>query len=489
MRILFIAPEVAPFVKEGGLADVVGALPIALSRLGHDVRVLCPRHGGMRTADDWVRRKEILYVPTGAGMHYAGLWEAPLDRQKTVPVYFLEFDEYFARGEIYHGPWGAHGDNDRRFAFFARSAFEVCHALDWIPDLVHCHDWTTALVPVYLNETFNTGAWEGTASVFTIHNLQHQGHFSAGLLDFAGLPGHLLRSDSLESYGGLNWMKGAVYNANKITTVSPTYAREIRTPEGGFGLDRILDFKGGDLVGILNGIDTETWDPSRDTALPEPFSVDAPAGKARAKETLQESFGLEVRSDIPVFGVVSRLFHQKGLDLLVSVVERMANSGRMQLVVLGSGEKWEEDMFRAAAARHPGVVGVEVGFSEQLAHLVIGGSDFFLMPSRFEPCGLGQQYAMRYGTIPLVRRTGGLADTVIPLGAEGATGFLFDEAQPHKLLETIFEAVSVWEYAPDEIDRLRERGMRRDASWEKAAREYSDVYDWALAARRGVPSL
>ncbi len=485
MRILFVAPEVAPFVKEGGLADVVGALPIALARLGHDVRVICPLHGGMRTGEGWNRRDEILYVPTGAGMHYAGLRETSLDPGKRVPVYFVEYDEYFARGEIYHGPWGAHGDNDRRFAFFARSAFEVCHLLEWIPDVMHCHDWTTALVPVFLNEVFTAREWAGTASVFTIHNLQHQGHFAAGVLDFAGLPRSLLRSDALESYGGLNWMKGAIYHANKVTTVSPTYAAEIRSPEGGFGLDRILDFKGADLVGILNGIDMDTWDPAGDPALPEPFRADDLSGKAKAKELLQESFGLARRPDLPVFGVVSRLFHQKGLDLLVSVVERMADSGRMQLVVLGSGEKWEEEAFRNAAGRHPDSVGVMIGFDERLAHLVIGASDFFLMPSRFEPCGLGQQYAMRYGTVPIVRRTGGLADTVIPLGREGATGFLFDEAQPHRLLDSIFEAVSLWEFAPDEMDRLRKRGMERDASWENSARQYADVYRWAVASRRG----
>lgn len=485
MRILFVSPEVAPFVKEGGLADVVGALPLALARQGHDVRVVCPRHGGLRIGPDWHRQDGVLYVPTGAGTHYAAVWETRLADGAAVPVYFVEFDEYFARGEIYHGPWGAHGDNDRRFAFFARSAFEVCHMLDWIPEVLHCHDWTTGLVPVFLNTLFAGGPWSGTASVFTIHNLQHQGHFARPVLDFAGLPESVFREDGLESFGGLNWMKGAIYHAHKITTVSPTYAREIRSEAGGFGLHRALDFKGADLVGILNGIDTETWDPEADKALPAPFDADDRSGKDAAKRRLQESFGLAVRPDLPVFGVVSRLFHQKGLDLLVSVVERMADSGRMQLVVLGSGEKWEEEGFAGAARRHPGTVGVRIGFDEQLAHLVIGGADFFVMPSRFEPCGLGQQYAMRYGTIPVVRRTGGLADTVVPLGQEGATGFLFDEPQPHRLLETLFEAVALWEHAPDEVDRLRERGMRRDASWAVPAAAYADVYGWALAARGG----
>ncbi len=483
-----VAPEVAPFVKEGGLADVVGALPKALAAAGHDVRIVCPRHGSLRIGEDWTRRPGILYVPTGEGTRYASLWETPLDPGLPVPLHFVEYDEFFARGEIYHGPWGAHGDNDRRFAFFARAALETGHFLDWIPDVVHCHDWTTGLVPVFLNTLYNTGAWSETASVFTIHNLEHQGKFSAEGLSFAQLPGWVFQQAGLEDFGQMNWMKGGIYHANKITTVSPTYAREIRTREGGFGLDGALRFKGADLVGILNGIDLDAWNPSADPHLEAHFSPGNFAGKDAVKAGLQREFGLEENPHLPVFGVVSRLFHQKGLDLLASVVERMADSNRMQLVLLGSGEKWEEDSFSRAAARHPGAVGVHIGFSEALAHCVIAGSDFFIMPSRFEPCGLGQQYAMRYGTIPVVRRTGGLADTVVPVGEEGATGFLFDEPHPHPLLDRIFEAAALWEHAPDEIHRLRLNGMARNASWEESARQYAQVYQWAMQARRGLAS-
>ncbi len=486
MRVLFVSPEVTPFVKEGGLADVVGALPPALARLGHDVRVVCPKHGGLVPGADWQRHPGVLYVPTGAGMHYAACWETSLDREGRVPLVFVEYDEYFARGEIYHGPWGAHGDNDRRFAFFARAALEVCAAAGWIPDVVHAHDWTCALTPVFLNTVLAHGVWAGTASVFTIHNLQHQGHFARGVLDFAGLPQSVFREDGLESFGGLNWMKGAIYHSNKVTTVSPTYAREIRSPEGGFGLHRVLDFKGADLVGILNGIDTVAWNPSGDPALPVPFNADSLAGKDAARKHLRKVFGLDQRPEVPLFGVVSRLFHQKGLDLLASVAGRAVGSGRMQLVVLGSGEKWEEDAFSGLAAHFPGGAGVRIGFDENLAHLVIGGSDFFVMPSRFEPCGLGQQYAMRYGTIPVVRRTGGLADTVVPCGEVGETGFLFDRADPQELLESIFHAVELWETDPDAIHRLRVNGMVRDASWSVSAKAYADVYRWAVAARRGV---
>lgn len=485
MRILMVAPEVAPFVKEGGLADVVGALPKALAAAGHDVRIVCPRHGSLRIGDRWKRREEILYVPTGNGTRFASLWETLLDDSSGVPLYFVEFEEYFSRGEIYHGPWGAHGDNDQRFAFFSRAALETCHLLNWMPDVVHCHDWTTGLVPVYLNTLYNAGPWAGTASVYTIHNLEHQGNFSPAILPFTELPPSVFREDGMESLGRMNWMKGAIYHANKITTVSPTYAEEIRTPEGGFGLDHALRFKGADLVGILNGIDMDAWCPASDPLIEEPFSDEDLSGKAAAKAGLQREFGLAENPHLPIFGVVSRLFHQKGLDLLASVVERMAESRRMQLVVLGSGERWEEESFSAAAGRHPDLIGAYIGFSEALAHRVIAGSDFFIMPSRFEPCGLGQQYAMRYGTIPLVRRTGGLADTVIPFGSENATGFLFDEPHPHQLLDRIFEATLLWEHAPEEVHRLRVNGMRRDASWSRSAEEYVQVYDWALQSRRG----
>ncbi|MGE9290268.1 MAG: glycogen synthase GlgA [Puniceicoccales bacterium] len=485
MKILMVAPEVAPFVKEGGLADVVGALPKALSVAGHDVRIVCPRHGSLKIEENWTRRPEILYVPTGEGTQFASLWQTEINHGAHVPLYFIEYGEYFSRGEIYHGPWGAHGDNDRRFAFFARAALETCHLLDWIPDVVHCHDWTTGLVPVYLNTLYRSGAWSRTASVYTIHNLEHQGNFSPEVLSYTELPDWVFKPDGLESLGRMNWMKGAIYHANKITTVSPTYAEEIRSPEGGFGLDHALRFKGADLVGILNGIDLGAWDPAQDPLLTTKFSAADLAGKDEAKAELQREFGLEVNPHLPVFGVVSRLFHQKGLDLLASVVERMAESGRMQLVVLGSGEQWEEESFSHAAWRHPNCVGTYIGFSEALAHRIIAGSDFFIMPSRFEPCGLGQQYAMRYGTIPVVRRTGGLADTVIPVGQENPTGFLFDEPHPHQLLERLFEAITLWEQAPDEIHRLRVNGMTRDASWDRSAEQYAQVYEWALAARRG----
>ena len=485
MKILMVAPEVAPFVKEGGLADVVGALPKALAEAGHDVRVICPRHGSLAAGKNWKRRDEILYVPTGDGTCYGSFWETFLDEKESVPLYFVEYDEYFARGEVYHGPWGAHGDNDRRFAFFSRASLELCQLLDWIPDVVHCHDWTTGLVPVYLNTLYRSGPWAETASVFTIHNLEHQGNFDREILAYAQLPEWVFQEAGLESFGRANWMKGAIYHANKITTVSPTYAEEIRSPEGGFGLDQALRFKGADLIGILNGIDLGAWNPGTDPFLGSSFTADDLSGKNQVKSELQREFGIEVNPNKPLFGVVSRLFHQKGLDLLASVVERIAAHGRMQLVILGSGEKWEEESFAHAAARHPGVIGAYIGFSEAIAHRVIAGSDFFIMPSRFEPCGLGQQYAMRYGTIPVVRRTGGLADTVIPMGREEATGFLFDEAHPHPLLEKIFEAVSLWEHAPDEVHRLRMNGMRRDASWDRSAEEYGEVYRWGILDRRG----
>lgn len=480
-----ISPEVSPFIKEGGLADVVGALPKALAALGHDVRVVCPRHGGLSVESSWNRRDGILFVPSGFETHYAAVWETFLDDRGQVPLYFIEYEQFFARGEVYHGPWGAHEDNGERFAFFARASLEICSFLGWIPDVVHCHDWTTCLVPVYLNTLYRGIPLARTASVLTIHSLEHQGHFPYSVFPYTGLPESVFREDGLESYGGMNWMKGGLYHATKITTVSPTYAEEIRSPEGGFGLDSVLRFKGGDLIGVLNGIDTEVWNPEVDPFLKDHyFSFEDLTGKRRLKALLQRRLGLELRDDIPLFGVVSRLFHQKGLDLLASVVERMVDQGRMQLAILGSGEAWEERCFQEAASRHPGLISATIGFDEALAHEIIAGSDFFIMPSRFEPCGLGQQYAMRYGTIPVVRRTGGLADTVVPYRTDGATGFLFDDPHPRPLLEKILEATTLWKHAPEEIKTLQENGMKRDASWASSAKDYENVYQWAVEAKK-----
>lgn len=486
MKILMVSPEVAPLVKIGGLGDVVGALPKALAARGHDVRVLCPLYGSIRRQPEWKVVLSPLVVHLPGGSWYAQVWEVPFPGAPEVRLYLLEYNLFYQRPEVYAGPWGDHPDNDRRFTFLSRAAIDLGPALGWIPDVINGHDWTTGFTAVYLNHLGAPGPLERTASVLTIHNLQHQGFCHPSVIGFAGLPASILRPDNAEMNGSVSMLKAGIYNATKITTVSPTYAREIQTSELGCDLDHILKFRGGDLVGILNGIDLHEWDPRRDPHLPQAFGADDLAGKAADKAALQRECGLAVEPDTPLFGVVSRLYDQKGLDLLAMIADRLMQNMRIQVVVLGAGDAAIENGFRAAAEAWPGRFAARIGFDNGLAHRIYGGSDFFLMPSRFEPCGLSQMYAMRYGTPPVARATGGLVDTVMPY-VEGdvgeGRGLLFEDATPGALYDTIGWATHVWYDRRDEYRELQQNGMRADFGWDEAARQYEQVYTWAAAAR------
>src|SRR6478735_1470014 len=345
LKILFVTPEVEPFVKVGGLADMTGALPKDLARLGHDVRVVSPAYSSIKSNGDWRPLTAPLGVDVGREAQWARTWETVLPGS-TVPVYFLENYDHFARPEVYTGPWGAHEDNDMRFAFLCRGALALCTQLGWIPDVIHCHDWTTGLLPRMLNTTLRDTPLGRIATVFTIHNLEHQGWSPTRVVEFARLPWSEVNRDGMESNGMVNLMKAGICHATKISTVSPTYAGEIRTLDGGFGLDGVLRFRGADLVGILNGIDDESWDPARDRALPANYSATDLAGKAVCKAKLQERFGLEQRSSVPIFGVVSRLATQKGLDLLADALPWIWDRMDIQLVLLGSGDAGLEDTFQ-----------------------------------------------------------------------------------------------------------------------------------------------
>ncbi|WP_052361864.1 glycogen synthase GlgA [Geminisphaera colitermitum] len=488
LKILFVSPEVEPFVKVGGLADMVGALPKALAALGHDVRIVCPAYGCVKIGGPgWRPRQDPLGVDVGDQAEWARTWETTLPRATTpVPVYFLEHHRFFGRPEVYTGPWGAHEDNDLRFAFFSRAALTLCLQLGWTPDVVHCHDWTTGFVPVYLNTVFQNTALRGTASVFTIHNLEHQGTFSRRALDYARLPASEFRPDSVEALGGVNMMKAGLYHATKLTTVSPTYAHEIRTPEGGCGLHDVLTFRGADLMGILNGIDTSTWSPEIDMSLPSTYSAANFNGKAVCKAALQREFGLKVDPGMAVFGIVSRFAHQKGLDLVAEALPHIVKRMHVQFVILGAGDPGLEYAFRGIAEDYRGQVGTYVGYSPGLARLVQAGSDFFVMPSRSEPCGLTQLYAMRYGTPPIVRATGGLIDTVDRYNQEtgDGTGFLFNDATPAALYNTVGWACSTYYDRPHHMRLLRRAGMSRDFTWRRNAELYVDAYHWAIQSRR-----
>lgn len=488
LKILFVTPEVEPFVKVGGLADMVGALPKELAALGHDVRIVCPAYGCVKRVGEWRARPEPLGVDVGRAAHWARTWETTLPGA-AVPVYFLENHHFFGAAEVYDSPWGAREDNDLRFAFLARGALALCQQLAWTPDVVHCHDWATGLLPLMLNTTLRDTPLGHAATVFTIHNLEHQGYSPARVINFARLPWDDFHRDQLLIGGAVNLMKAALFHATKLTTVSPTYAEEIKTPAGGFGLDPVLRFRGGDLVGIVNGIDETTWDPARDRALPANFSAADLAGKAVCKAELQRHFGLEVNPGVPLFGVVSRLAAQKGLDLLADALPRILDGMKVQVVLLGSGEGGLEGAFRWAAHAYRGRFAAHIGFDGPLARRIQAGCDFFLMPSRTEPCGLTQLYAMRYGTLPVVRATGGLVDTVDNYveGQGRGTGFVFQDATAPALLNTVGWACATYYDRPAELAGLQQRAMAQDFSWRRSAAGYVRTYRWAVERRTGRP--
>ncbi|MBI3884918.1 MAG: glycogen synthase GlgA [Opitutae bacterium] len=480
LKILFVSPEVEPFVKAGGLGDMVGALPKELAALGHDVRLVCPLYGSVKRIGAWEPVAGPLGVEVDSQTRWARTWRTTLPGT-AVPVYFIEHDEYFARPEVYSGA----GDNDLRFVFFARAALAVCEQVGWTPDVIHGHDWTTGLIPVWLNTTLRGTALGRVATVFTIHNLEHQGLSDKRVLPYARLPWSEFNAQSLESYGGVNMMKAGLVHATKLTTVSPTYAEEIRTAESGCGLDHVLRSRAPDLIGILNGVDTVSWDPATDPALPAHYSAADLRGKAACKAALQEELELESAPGVPLFGVVARLAPQKGLDLLAEALPLIMQRMRVQFALLGSGDGPTEAAFARAVRRFPGRVGAHLGFDAGLARLIQAGSDFFVMPSRSEPCGLTQLYAMRYGTAPIVRATGGLADTVwnYAPGAEAGTGFVFGDATALALYDTIGWAAATYYERPQELDALRRRAMAQDFSWGRSAARYAEVYRWAVEAR------
>jgi starch synthase len=456
MRILMVASEAIPYAKTGGLADVLGALPAALARLGHQVDVVIPRYRGI------------------------SLHETEADG---VRVVFLDNPHYFDREFLYGGGNRDYDDNAARFAFLCRGALEWAARSGLRYDVVHAHDWQAGLVPVLLGTTFRTHrTLGGTPAVLTIHNLAYQGLFGSEWLLALGLGRELMHVDALEFWGRISFLKGGILFSRVITTVSPRYAQEIQTPEFGFGFDGILRSRASDLVGILNGIDYDQWDPERDVHLPAPFSASYLEGKTACKRAVLDMYGIPA-SDIamarPLVGMISRMVDQKGFDLVAAIADRLPGLDA-SFVVLGTGERRYEDMWRALAALHPERVGARIGFDEGLAHRIEGGADLFLMPSRFEPCGLNQMYSLRYGTVPLVRATGGLADTVRnydPRTGEG-NGFTFTEYSPEALFGTLRGAVDI--YKDREIwRRLQLAGMREDNSWQASARKYVQVYEQA----------
>jgi starch synthase len=478
MRVLHAAAELFPWVKTGGLGDVVAALPPALAALDVDVQLVLP---GFAAFLDAFRLEDVarLATPFAAERVRIGLGRLP---GSGIAVYLVDHPAFYDRpGNPYAAPDGADWpDNHLRFALLGWAAAALAQGADpaWRPDILHAHDWHAGLAPAYLK-----AAGAATASVFTIHNLAYQGWFPAAAFAELALPSSFFSIDGVEFYGGLSLLKSGIFCADHLTTVSPTYAREIQTPAFGNGLDGLLRSRAAALAGILNGVDPLVWSPENDALLPRRYGIeDAAAGKAAAKAALQRRFGLADEPAGPLFGAVTRLTPQKGLDLLLAALPGLIAAGG-NLVLLGSGDRDLESGFAAAAAAYPGRIGVVLGYDEALSHLIIGGADLVVIPSRFEPCGLTQLYALRYGTLPLVRRTGGLADTVVDANAVtladgSATGFVFDEESAEALLGAIGRAAAL--YADrGSWQRVMRQAMTRDFSWAAAAREYQALYQRA----------
>ncbi|MEA2463262.1 MAG: starch synthase [Acidobacteriota bacterium] len=480
MRIVFATAEVSPIAKTGGLGDVCGSLPKALAKLGHDVTVFMPYY---RQARHWFEKNGITPYQVMPTVRISwGNWSADATFLRStlpgtdIPLILIANEYFFERDHLYQGIEGI-DDYLLRYTFFCRAIIRGCELLDLAPDVMHAHDWHTALLPVYLHSGLRGEPhFANTRSVYTIHNLNYQGVAGADAFPLTGLHSRYWAPDALEHFGSLNPMKGGILFADQVTTVSPNYAREVRTSAHGAGLDGVLRAVSHKFHGILNGIDVEEWDPATDPLLPANFDVDDAGHKLKNKRALAKEAGFKF-SKRPLIGAVSRLVDQKGFQLLTPVIDRLIAAGA-QLVILGSGEPDLERALAAAGERHPDSCKVWIGFDNALAHRIYGGCDMLLMPSIYEPCGLNQMYALRYGTVPIVRLTGGLADTVIPFdgtNAGVANGFGFIAAHPLELYLSTWVAMLNYK-DHDAWKSLRANGMAADFSWERSAREYDAVY-------------
>jgi starch synthase len=481
MKILFVASEATPFAKTGGLADVVGSLPKELKRRGHDVRIIIPRYRGLTALAPSRPAGVQAVVDSGPFRHRAELEETAVDG---IPVYLVGSGIYFDRAYLYGTPSGDYPDNHRRYGFFCRAVLAFMERIGFCPDILHCHDWQTALIPILLkHDPALHPFFTGTRVVFTIHNLAYQGVFPREALTELGLPAGLFSMAQLEFYGKINLMKGAIQTADVITTVSPTYREEILTKTHGCGLEGVLAGRREDLRGILNGIDYAEWNPATDRNLVANYTFSSLEGKKANKTDVQRLLGLEENDRIPLLGMVSRIVAQKGFDLLASILPRLEREP-LQLAILGTGDEKFVAQLREVTQRHVANIAITIDFAPHLAAKLYGGCDMLLMPSQFEPCGLSQLVALRYGTVPVVRKTGGLADSVIdPADNPGdATGFTFDGYSGPALMTAIERAVRT--YGDGDVWRgFVQRGMTSDFSWKRSAAGFETLYREILARK------
>lgn len=471
MNILFAVAEAEPFAKTGGLGDVGGSLPMIINRLNCPLRIMMPQYGSIPLyLKKEMRHLTSFIVDLGWRRQYCGLNEM---KYQGMHFYFIDNEYYFCRDQLY-----GYEDDGERFAFFSRAVLEsLLHMKDFKPDVIHCNDWHTALIPVMIKEYYGGNSfYNEIKTLLTIHNLRHQGVFPKEILgDLLAMKENTLGAESLEFYGSVNYFKGGLLSADAITTVSPTYAKEIMEPYYGEGLEVILRQRKEKISGILNGLDYEKYNPRTDQRLVSHYP--SSSWKKENKVQLQALLNLPVKEDIPLLAIVSRLVDQKGLDLLENIMEEILNF-EIQMVVLGTGEEKYEEMFSFFADKYPAKVAAKIIFSEELARKIYGGANILLMPSRFEPCGLAQMMAMRYGTIPLVRETGGLKDSVISYNQENGlgNGFTFSSYHGQELLSTLKRAVSLYHEDKKAWQSLEENALGTDFSWEESARKYIDLY-------------
>ncbi|MEZ6135049.1 MAG: glycogen synthase GlgA [Pirellulaceae bacterium] len=484
MHVASISSEMLPLAKSGGLGDVCGALPLALEQQGVRVSVFLPAYRSVMKSGLAIEPTNHTFTINLAGRYVACRILRTKLPGSNVDVYLIDQPHYFDRDGLYADRHGEYRDNCERYAFFCRAVIEAIAPLELDLDIIHCHDWQAGLIPAYVRTRFGQYGWMNRVkTMMTIHNLAYQGRFWHLDMPLTGLDWKYFNADQMEFYGDLNLMKTGIVFADSVTTVSPTYAREITRPEHGCGLDGILRSRGDNLIGIVNGVDYTQWDPARDVHLPQNYDLgNWMVGKAACKAQLQESLGLEVHPDKPLVGIVSRLASQKGWDLIIPLLLHWVSSRDVQWAILGTGEPQTERELRELANHHPSKISVSLAFSENLAHRIEASSDIFLMPSRYEPCGLNQLYSLKYGTVPVVHTTGGLADTVCDVTeaslANGqATGFRFDDYSLIGLERALNRSLDTYLHHKPTWSKIVEAGMQNDWSWTQSAQHYRQVYD------------
>jgi starch synthase len=474
LRILIASSEAVPYIKTGGLADVAGTLLKELRKKHEKAFLVLPLYAAIKNTFQLFATGKLILVRMGNVTYRGSIFAS--SKEENCEAYFIECDEFYGRSELYGTPAGDYPDNAVRFIFFSRAVLELCLAMRINPDVIHCNDWQTALVPLYLKTLYKDSAYFAkTSSLFTVHNLGYQGIFDASTLLFTGLEREYFRPDSLEFYGKLNLMKAGLLYADLINTVSDTYAHEIQQAEYGFGLDGVMRKRAHDLFGILNGIDYEEWDPAQDMFIPSQYDHADLKGKVLCRKTLCQEAAFD-RPTLPIVSLVGRFSSQKGIDLVLSSIETLAGMG-VNLIVLGKGDDKYQRLLKKASGSYKGRIFVQVGFEERLAHLIYAGSDFFLMPSQYEPCGLGQLIAMKYGTVPIARKTGGLADTVQDYDhmTYTGTGFLFSDYSPYAMQDAVKRALCVYT-DKTHMKKMVSDVMKNDFSWDRSTERYLELY-------------